>query len=1114
MSDSNVKKSKKPLWIKVLKIAGWTVVGIVALIVAAISFVVWILTPEQLTPIVEDNVNKMIDGQAKISRVELTFWHTFPRLTLDVDSLELTSNSLKTLPDSVAMKLPNDADSLLSIGRFHGGINLADLMIGRFTLYDVIIEKAKVNLVVADASHNNFDIFKSDSEEKEESSSSIPQFSIDRFAIIDAAPLKFRSLPDSLDLAIDIETVDLKGKEAPDYRLSFKGTGETPMLNMINLDSIAVAVDGSVKWVPDNPTAIELKNFDLKIDSISSQFSTVIDMADSMIIRSLDFKLNQLPLSYIVKRVPDMDPKMLSTLDSDMKINLSGSMTEPYVVGDTINPVPSVKGNFEIPQCKFYFAGLKFEHFKTNIDYSVDGKKLDNSTIDIKEFIIDGRVMDVDLKAKIKNIMSDPYIDGKINARFDLDRLPRHAWAKYLSSLGGQLTTEMSVKTRQSYLAPNRFHKMKIKGDIDLDRFHFISLDSVTSASVDHSCLQFGTNSKYVADSRPIVDSLLTVSLTADSVGFVSGPISAVIKGFKGGVGTRITPGVKDSTTVTPFGGVLSFNSIRLEDRTDSIRLRLHNIDCRASLTRYNNDAKAPQLSLVFDAKRLTGAQKHDMASFSGNHFDLTMHLKKATPRRPRTSNDSTRLNRQRRVQNKPSEDDLDLEVDSGLKVLLNRWDIYGTVKSKNGRVRMAAIPVSNRIKNIDFRFNTDSLILNDLYYKMGKSDFTISGTVSNLRRALTRKRNNTIKIDFSVKSDTIDVNQISRLLMTDAVITSNDSTTGLSDFDDTPDYSLSDSTETHAFIVPSNLEATFRMRAKNVIYTDLLLHNLRGSVLVANNAVNLHRLSASTDIGSMDVSALYSAPNKKNIDFGLGMKIENFHLGKFIDMMPALDTLMPLLKDFSGIINADIAATSKIDSLMNIDIPSLQAAMKLSGDSLVLLDADTFKSLSKWLMFKDKKHNMIDSMNVEIVVEDSHIEIFPFLFNIDRYRLGVMGTNDLNMNLDYHISVLKSPLPFKFGINIKGPVDDFKIRLGGAKFKNETAARMVAIADTTRINLVNQIENVFRRSARSTSPLHLNRPKRQTIDTGVEELTPADSAMLIKEGLIQAPDSIKLPTE
>ncbi|MDE6353343.1 MAG: hypothetical protein K2K88_09475, partial [Muribaculaceae bacterium] len=655
----------------------------------------------------------------------------------------------------------------------------------------------------------------------------------------------------------------------------------------------------------------------------------------------------------------------------------------------------------------------------------------------------------------------------------------------------------------------------KVTGDIDLDKFHFLSLDSVTWATVDHSCLQFGTNKKFVTDSRPMVDSLLTISLTADSLLFNSGPITAVVQGFKGGVGTRITPGRKDPKTVMPFGGVLSFKSIKLEDRTDSLKLRLTNIDCRASLTRYNNDAKSPLLSLVFDAKRIIAAQNHDMGGFSGNHFDVTMHLRDQAPRRQRTSNDSTRRNRQRLEHNKPSEDDLDLEVDSGLKVMLNRWDIRGSVTSKNGRFRMAAIPVSNRVKNIDFRFNTDSLILKNLYYKMANSDFTISGTVSNLRRALTRKRNNTLKINFNVNSDTIDVNKISRLLITDAVVLPHDTTTSLSDFDNTPDYSLSDSTETHAFVVPSNIDATLRVRAKNVIYTDLLLHKFRGTVLIAENAVNLHRLSATTDIGAVDISALYSAPNKKNIDFGLGMKIENFHIAKFLDMMPAIDSLMPLLKDFSGIINADIAATSKIDSLMNIDIPSLQAAIKLSGDSLVLLDADTFKSLSKWLMFKDKKRNMIDSMNVEIMVQDSHIEIFPFLFNIDRYRLGVMGTNDLNMNLDYHISVLKSPLPFKFGINIKGPVEDFKIRLGGAKFKNETATRMVAIADTTRINLVNQIENVFRRSARASSPLKLNRPKRKSsINTDFEELTPADSAMLIKEGLLQAPDSIQLPTK
>ncbi|MDE6164288.1 MAG: hypothetical protein K2F62_01675, partial [Muribaculaceae bacterium] len=132
----------------------------------------------------------------------------------------------------------------------------------------------------------------------------------------------------------------------------------------------------------------------------------------------------------------------------------------------------------------------------------------------------------------------------------------------------------------------------------------------------------------------------------------------------------------------------------------------------------------------------------------------------------------------------------------------------------------------------------------------------------------------------------------------------------------------------------------------------------------------------------------------------------------------------------------------------------------------LVLLDADTFKSMSKWLVFKNKKRNLIDRMNVKIVVDSSLMSIYPFVFDIDRYRLGVMGSNDLDMNLNYHVSVLKSPLPWKFGINISGTPDNMKIRLGGAKVKEngEGAIEQMAIAETTRINLIGQLESLFNR--------------------------------------------------
>lgn len=167
--------------------------------------------------------------------------------------------------------------------------------------------------------------------------------------------------------------------------------------------------------------------------------------------------------------------------------------------------------------------------------------------------------------------------------------------------------------------------------------------------------------------------------------------------------------------------------------------------------------------------------------------------------------------------------------------------------------------------------------------------------------------------------------------------------------------------------------------------------------------------------------------------------------------------------------------------------------------------------------MFKDKQDNIIKHMSVEMVVDSSLMEIYPFVFDIDRYRLGVQGYNDLDMNFNYHIAVLKSPLPFKFGINVKGNPDNYKVRMGGAKFNEKQAIERVAITDTTRVNLIRQIENVFRRGVDNSrfSRLQINaRPTAADIDLNTDTLTRADSLRLIKEGLIPAPPGFIDPAD
>ena len=130
------------------------------------------------------------------------------------------------------------------------------------------------------------------------------------------------------------------------------------------------------------------------------------------------------------------------------------------------------------------------------------------------------------------------------------------------------------------------------------------------------------------------------------------------------------------------------------------------------------------------------------------------------------------------------------------------------------------------------------------------------------------------------------------------------------------------------------------------------------------------------------------------------------------------------------------------------------------------------------------------------------------------------MGSNDLAMNLNYHISVLKSPIPFKFGINIKGTPDDMKIRLGGAKFKENMVVERQAIADNTRVNIVRQIDTAFRRgiqkarsgrlSFRNPAPASGSQTLQNLND---DRLSHADSLQFIRQGLIENPDTTRFNT-
>lgn len=1127
------------MWKKILKTVGITAGVVVGLFLTVCTLIVWILTPARLTPLVERQASKFLMADVRADRIELTFWHTFPKMTLEVDSLSVVSRSLDALPDSVAETLPADARRLLEIGSFSGALNVPALAAGHISLYDVAFDDVAVNLLQVNDSVANYAIVPPSEEEADSVAAfAVPYVSINSFTINNARSIRFRSLRDSTDIALTLEAVKLGGSGQPVYTLSAAGGIAMPLLSDFNFDRLGFGADGSIVWRRETPLAVEFDDFEMYADELKAVVSASLDFTADPLVNSFSLKAADLPVEPLLSHCPAEYREMTEPLKTDMKLSLEMSLLRPWALGDTV--MPGVEAMIDIPECKATYETLKINKFALKADVRYDfAANADNTSLDIKRFLLAGNALDVDMSVKIDRLLTDPFISGDFSGNINLSRLPARLKARVPGTVSGIVSGECDYRFALSDLNRDSFHKLTASGQLEIRDFH-ADIEDKVNAFAGHTVLKFGTTGSFVKDDVK-VDSLLQVSLKIDTLSAVGGGVDVELRELMAGIGTVNRRSSVDTTEINPFGGRINVGLLKFVAIHDSLRFWLRNPDIKASLRRYKGEKRLPVINMNASMDGLLFGQKKLKVAVKSPELDVSMHMRPkrdASARRKHLADslgisvDSlVRRFSSAVVDTMPAMGDIDFALSGEERNILRRWDLSGSLRAAGGVLVVPSFPVRNSLKNIDLSFSTDSIKLRNMLYRAGGSDFLVNGSISNLRRALlSRRRRTPVDIDFSVISDSINVNQIVNALFSGTSASPNDEIEqewGDLDIDrGNIDNAQTDSAGAHPLLVPRNIDARLKVRADRVLYSDLQMSDFHGDVLVFDGAVNLRNLGATTDVGTIALNGLYSAPDPEDMQFGLGMKVDRFRLDRLNEIVPAIDSLMPMLKEFSGIVNADVAVTTDIDRNMDINIPSLKAAIKIEGDSLVLLDADTFKSLSKWLMFKNKKRNMIDHMTVEAVIENSTVELYPFMFNIDRYRLGVMGSNDMAMNMNYHVSVLKSPIPFKFGINIKGTPEKMKIKVGGAKFKDNMVIERQAIADNTRINLVQQIDKVFRKGVtkarlgrlqfsgkggKSNAPAMPATPSMPGFLSD-DALSPADSLRFIQQGLIENPDSVRFP--
>lgn len=1149
---------------KSLAVLTLTVLAVLLFVVGILISVVNILTPDRLTPIVERVANEsLVNCRVEVDTVQLSLYGSFPYLHVDVSNLRILSTLRQTLPQSQANLLPPEADTIAKFDHFGGGINLAAIATKKLQFNDVSIDGPKANFVVLNNEIANFNIFPESTDTVPSEPfvwEDLPKISIHKFAITNPEAIKYIDVHTGTSVTANLKSVSLEQNDTPVYTLHFNGNVFSPqMMEYFTLHNIRFGLNGDINWTPDKPWVIGAENMDFNLAAIKGRFSTNVDIKDGLTVNSLDVTINPINVTEVLSILPDSlkteygIPLDISTTAS---VGISARLSKPFVVGNTALPQGIV--SLVIPDSEFVWGRTHVNNLSANILVSIPSDDPRGILVTLNSLTMNGLGINLSLNGSITSLTDDPLFKGKIIGKCDLTRLPPIV-SKYIpGTLRGTMDADAYITGRPSMLTPENFHRLNVHGKIGFNNIYWLSSDTVNMVTSNHAQFDFGTNTHAINDKGENVDSLLTFSLKVDSATILHSTILMRIKNVDIGLGSRNQHRrSKNKKEIIPMGGRLKIGQFNMLVLTDSVILRLRNVDGSASIKAHNGNMRTPELSFDLGIKNISTGDRTTRLLVSNAHTRINAYLMPQSRQakrimqiedslhraHPDISPDSLyelaiiRHNEHRsrypRVRPQYQPDSTEIiywNTSNGFKRLLTQWRFSGELTSKRAMLFTPIFPIRNRVENLNVSFNNDTVLMNSIKYKAGHSDFTISGRVTNMRRAFTSHNySSPLHVNLQIESDTIDINQFTKTAFAGSAFVhasdsikneyaknNSDDSDNIDEMEHRIDSKIQYAPDTmSALLIPKNIEAELSLNARNVLYSDIILHNLGGKLLTYRGALNLHNLSAVSDVGSLSMSALYDGRSVNDLSFTFGMQVNDFNISRFLTLFPAIDSIMPVLRDLSGIISSEIAATSRITPNMDLDLPSLDAAIKLQGDSLVLIDPDTFKSLSKWLLFRDRNRNVIDHMSVQLLVKDNNMQLFPFIFDIDRYKLGVQGHNDFALNFDYHIAVLKSPIPFKFGINIKGNPDKYKIRLGRARFNEKTPIK-VDIVDTTRINLVKNIENVFRRGLDNARfhGLEIEGVSRAaSIDLALDTLTHEDSLQFIREGLIPAPDTVATPS-
>lgn len=316
-------------------------------------------------------------------------------------------------------------------------------------------------------------------------------------------------------------------------------------------------------------------------------------------------------------------------------------------------------------------------------------------------------------------------------------------------------------------------------------------------------------------------------------------------------------------------------------------------------------------------------------------------------------------------------------------------FDAIGSFLMKDVRYSMEGFDNKLEITHAQMNFSPAYIDLVNLDFRYAESDMVLKGMISNyLGYALSDKD---LYGTFNASSKFFNVNQFISESREDG---------------ETGSSSSSDTVALTAFMVPANIDFDLAAEFDKILYDNIELEDVKGSIVVKDEKVSLRNLHGNLFSGSVSINGSYDTKDteKPIVDFSLNMKEINFvEASKTFGI---LQKFAPIFEHALGSFSTNMSFNTLLKDDMSPDWVTFIGEGLMNTTAIKLENVNTLNKLSDALKLESFKSMDIDPLKVLFEFDEGKLIIKPFDMIMQGMKANLSGWTALDQSIGYNLEM------------------------------------------------------------------------------------------------------------